>query len=997
MPFMKRILLLLALAAVVTGVWWAFNRASTGGRPLPLEPGADASATAAAALQDLASTLGGGRTPPPMTSIPKTNGASTDPLRPPTPIEEMLETAQELSRQEFPPDTEGNVRRVRLIRTDFKYPLVRVEETFRPDGRGGYAPRPRVQVVVADHVMVKVRPEAEGALADAVVRAGGTIRQKLAAPHLYLVAFSAPDLDTVPRGITALEAFSNVVEYAEPDGLAQALGTFPNDPSFGECWGLHNTGQTVNWGMAGTPDADIDAPEAWDIETGSTNLVVAVIDTGVNHHHPDLQPNLWQNPGEIAGNGVDDDGNGYVDDVRGWDFHNYDNDPMDDYTDVYHGTHCAGTIGAAAHNSMGVAGVAWHVRLMGLKALNHLGRGATSDLVNAVAYATRMRARLTSNSWGGIPYSQAMVDAIAEAGQAGILFVAAAGNDDDDTDVVPHYPSSHTNANIISVANSNNRDLRQSSSNYGLTSVDLAAPGHNIYSCASGAGYLFLSGTSMATPHVAGVCALLWAHNPRLSAQSVKQALLQGVDPNSDFAGKCVTGGRLNAWRALTNLNFEVVNTAPAPGETVFAPPTQFQVTLTDPGASGSVAAADLTVNGVPADAFSLTSSNTVTFSFNTSPVSAEGVQSLAIATNAIARQRDNRGIAAWTETFRYDALPLSVTSSVPAGGGTVTLPAASLVLSFNEPFDPDTVSLSDLALSHGAVLSVTILNSNTLSFSVANGLSEDTVTAHLPAGALADGLGNPSLEYTATFTWDFATAIFPVALQARPPLGSVVQDAELNSAVNFPGDTDSFILTLNAGTTLAVAVQPTTGSLQPSIEVRNPANALMTHVTASSAGQSLATPTLPIPVAGDYTIRLSGSGGSTGGYTLHPALNAAWELESYGGPANDTRSGAQNLDAGARSYSPDIASLAVLGLGVNDWYAVTLASNEVVTVGVTALNGGTAAISLFDPSGALLAAGVGGSLNLSQFIDRVRNRRDGRPLSASHRLIRRLQPGADA
>jgi subtilisin family serine protease len=973
---MKRPTIVLVLAMLIVGGWWILHRAGVGRPPVPLTPGtadarlatppSPASGTPASAVPLMSN--GSPAAPNPLTLASPTNAAL-----PLTPIERMVAEARELARRDLPPDAQGNARRVRLVKADFKYPLLRVEETFPRLPQGGFHPRPSLRVAVADHLIVKVRPEAEAGLASAVARVGAVIRQKMSAAHLYLVAFPNPTLDTVPEGMAALLSLSNVVDYAEPDGIAQALATFPNDPSFGELWGLHNTGQTVNWGMAGTPDADIDAPEAWDIETGSTNVVVAVIDTGINYHHPDLTANLWRNPGETPGNGVDDEGNGLVDDVYGWDFHNFDNDPMDDYTDVYHGTHCAGTLGAAANNSTGVVGVTWKVRLMALKALNNLGRGATSDLVNAIAYATRMRVRLTSNSWGGIPYSQAMVDAIAEAAQANILFVAAAGNDGVDTDANPHYPSSFTNSNIISVANSNNRDLRQSSSNYGLLSVDLAAPGHNIYSCSSGADYQFLNGTSMATPQVAGVCALLWSHNPLLPAPSVKQTVLDSVDANSDFAGQCVTGGRLNAWRALTNLAFDVVATVPALEETVLTAPTQFQVTFTDPCTPGSVAASDLTVNGVPADQFALSSSNTVTFSFNTSPVTVEGAQTLAIAADAISRLRDGRGIAPWTGTVRYDPTPLSVISTVPASGGTLILPTAAITLTFNEAFDTNSVSVSDLVLSPGAVLDVTVLNSNSLSFTVTNGPAEDTVTAHLPAGALTDLQGNPSLDFAATFRWDFVSTALPVALNARTPLASLVYDARLEAAIHDPGDSDTFTLALNSGQQLAVAVQCASGSLQPSLEVRDPANTLLTNLTASAPGQSLATQPLPVAAAGNYSIRISGAGASTGDYTLRPALNAALELESYGGSGNDSRDAAQDLDPGARTYTNAIAALAVLGFGANDWYAVTLASNDVVTVGVAASSGGAPSVSLFDPAGALLARGVAGWSNLSQFIDRVR------------------------
>ena len=195
---------------------------------------------------------------------------------------------------------------------------------------------------------------------------------------------------------------------------------------------MHNTGQN-----GGTPDADIDAPEAWDIGTGSTDVVVAVIDTGVDYTHPDLAANMWVNPGEIPDNGIDDDGNGYDDDVYGYDFCNYDGDPFDDH---YHGTHCAGTIGAIGNNSEGVAGVNWRVKIMALKFLDATGSGWTDDAINCVEYSIQMGAKLSSNSWGGGGFDQALKDAIDAAGQAGMLFVAAAGNGGSDNDISRHIP-----------------------------------------------------------------------------------------------------------------------------------------------------------------------------------------------------------------------------------------------------------------------------------------------------------------------------------------------------------------------------------------------------------------------------------------------------------------------------------------------------------------------------------------------------------------------------
>jgi subtilisin family serine protease len=342
----------------------------------------------------------------------------------------------------------------------------------------------------------------------------------------------------------AIEKYRNDprIEYIEPNYTVTALDVIPNDPSFPLLWGMHNTGQS-----GGTPDADIDAPEAWGIQTG-TDVIIGIIDTGVDRTHPDLAANMWTNPGEIAGNGIDDDGNGYVDDVRGWDFVNNDNDPMDDHG---HGTHCAGTIAGIGDNGIGVAGVCWHARIMALKFLDAGGYGSTSDAVLALEYATANGARLTSNSWGGGNYSTALYDAIAAARNVGALFIAAAGNDGVNNDSYPHYPSSYDLDNIIAVAATDRNDALANFSCYGAASVDLGAPGVDIYSSLPGSSYGYKSGTSMATPHVSGAVALVWSEYPTASFAIVKARMLASVDALAVLKGKTVSGGRLNVFKLL--------------------------------------------------------------------------------------------------------------------------------------------------------------------------------------------------------------------------------------------------------------------------------------------------------------------------------------------------------------------------------------------------------------------------------------------------------------
>jgi subtilisin family serine protease len=329
------------------------------------------------------------------------------------------------------------------------------------------------------------------------------------------------------------------VEYIEPNYIVEANET-PNDPLFGQLWGMENTGQT-----GGTAGADISATTAWDVFTGSGTALIGVIDTGVDYTHPDLAANIYTNPGEVPGNGIDDDLNGYVDDVRGWDFYNDDNDPMDDHG---HGSHVSGTIGGVGNNGIGVAGVCWTVKIMPLKFLSASGSGSTADAVDAVEYATMMGVNLTSNSWGGGGFSQALFDAINAANTAGILFVAAAGNSGANTDVSAHYPSSYALPNIISVAATDDNDQLASFSNYGATTVDLAAPGVDILSTFPGNTYGSISGTSMATPHVSGALGLVFGRFPAIGHLDAKNLILNFADPLPNLSGVVATGGRLNAF-----------------------------------------------------------------------------------------------------------------------------------------------------------------------------------------------------------------------------------------------------------------------------------------------------------------------------------------------------------------------------------------------------------------------------------------------------------------
>lgn len=351
---------------------------------------------------------------------------------------------------------------------------------------------------------------------------------------------------TLLTRIKALRA-SGLYEYVEPDYVIEPF-VVPTDEAYadGRLWSLRNTGQG-----GGTEGVDIEAERAWDITTGSDDVIVAVIDSGIRYTHRDLADNMWRNPGEIAGNGFDDDGNGYVDDVFGIDAITGSGDPSDNDG---HGTHVSGTIGAVANGGGPHVGVAWNVRLMALKFLGPEGTGTTSDALKCVEYAVEHGAAIINASWGGDQYVRSMEDAILYAGEAGVLFVAAAGNRGLDLELADSYPVKYRAENIIGVASHDDVGSLSLFSNRGRNFVDLAAPGESIFSTTNTGDdhYLKASGTSMAAPHVSGVAALIKAHIPDITLSDLKARILKTVVKDPHYEGAISSVGRLDAYRALT-------------------------------------------------------------------------------------------------------------------------------------------------------------------------------------------------------------------------------------------------------------------------------------------------------------------------------------------------------------------------------------------------------------------------------------------------------------
>ncbi len=390
-----------------------------------------------------------------------------------------------------------------------------------------------------DRVLVRFREQAVG-------KDHGALYARIDAEHAKKSRL-VPGLAIVKTTGRADKALAKLrsdpdVAYAELDCRITA-DALPNDSLFSQEWGLRNTGQT-----GGTSGADIHAPAAWDIRTDASSVIVAVIDTGIEWNHPDLSANIWTNTDETAGNGVDDDHNGYVDDRRGWDFVNGDNNPTDDN---FHGTHVAGTIGARGNNGIGVTGVAWSVKLMPLKAFDAGGSGYTSAIVGALEYAVDNGARVSNNSYSTDFPSRAMYDAFVAAAAAGMVSAAAAGNDGRNSDETPRYPAAFRLDAVLSVAATDHDDALAGFSNYGIYNVHVAAPGESILSTVPGSAYGFVSGTSMATPHVAGVLALLAAAHPTWTPLQLRNRVLGTTRDVPGLVGKAWTGGVLDAAAAL--------------------------------------------------------------------------------------------------------------------------------------------------------------------------------------------------------------------------------------------------------------------------------------------------------------------------------------------------------------------------------------------------------------------------------------------------------------
>ena len=687
---------------------------------------------------------------------------------------------------------------------------------------------------VPDEVIVQFRPQAARARRDAVVAArGARVLRRLDGLAVQRVRLAGGA--RLAADIAALQNDPDVV--AVQPNFIREVTALPNDPYWvsNSLWGL----------------VKIQAPSAWLLSTGSSQVVVANLDTGVNYNHPDLAQNMWRNPGEIAGNGLDDDSNGYVDDVYGIDTQNGDSDPMDDQG---HGTHTAGTIGAAGNNGIGVVGVNWNVQILPCKFIAASGTGTDWGAIECFQYITALKnrgvnIRVSSNSWGGSrsatdPFPQALKNAIDEAGNAGILNAFAAGNLGVNTDSKPFDPASFTSPSIVSVAASDSLDNRASFSNYGATSVDLAAPGVSILSTRTSA-YATSSGTSMAAPHVAGAAALLSGLKPELTVAGIKSLLMSSVDQLVPWNGIVASGGRLNVYIAALDANGDIAPTvsltSPASGATFTAPATT-TVAASASDADGTVTKVDFYANG------------TLFGTDTTSPYSVSWASVPAGSYNLSVVATDNR---MFTTTSASVGVKVE-TTYVPGARMNVALAANGGQVSASSTYSSTYAASHAIDGNRRATLYGNTWADNTSSaypdwlqvnFNVAKTIDEIDVFS---------GQGNGSVDPTSTMTSTSAIADFQVqywngSAWAAVPVGSVTG----NNLV-----WRQFVFAPLSTTSIRVLITRSGGSLSRIAEIE--------------AYEATSAPPPPPPPPGSLNVALASNGGQVSASSTYSSTYAA-------------------------------------------------------------------------------------------------------------------------
>ncbi len=702
----------------------------------------------------------------------------------------------------------------------------------------------------------------------------------------------------VPTLLAAL-SLNSLVASVEPNYIIHASDTIPNDPDFPQLWGMQNTGQNVQ-GQTGVPFADISAVKAWDIGRGSSGIVVGVVDSGVDYTHPDLAANVWSasTSYQIVSEGVT-----YTcpPGSHGFNFVALTCNPLDDY---FHGTHVSGIIGAQGNNLQGVAGVNWTTSILALKFLDSTGTGTVADAMNAIEAAVQLKSqgvniRVLNNSWGVAGNGGSLEEAVNDANNSDMLFVAAAGNSGSSNDgELPEYPASYNVANVIAVAATDNQDDLASFSNYGLSSVHLGAPGVNILSTVPGASYEYLSGTSMAAPHVSGTAALVLS-KCSLDTNGVKAAILNSVDPIPSLAGRTITGGRVNVYKALS-----YCGASQTPEFSMMAAPTVLsvapggsavtQITVTDLGGfSGTVT---LSASGVPAG---------VTASFSQTSLTGSGSSMLTLTTSTA------------TPLGNYPITVLGSTSSlVFPVAVTLTVSAPDFALSAS----PSAVTVTDGSSAN-----------STITIAALNGFSGvvNLTASGLPSGVTAtfssnsvNGSGSPALTLAAAA--NATPGSYPITVQGAS--GTLIHTTPITLTVMGAPDF-----------TLSASPASVTGNMGSSVTSK----ITVTALNAFNGVVSFAASGMPAGVTAAFSpASVTGSGTSTLTLTVSAsAVGGTYPISVQASSANLLHSTTVTLTVTTADFTLSISPAAVV--------VASGGGSATSTVTISALNGFTGSVTL--------------------------------------------------
>lgn len=792
-------------------------------------------------------------------------------------------------------------------------------------------------VLVLDEAIVAIKP---GVAPGEVLGTGAvSYRPLLGTPDQFVVTLAGAGMQTLEY--VEQMRLDPRVAWASPN-LFQSMQRMavPNDPLFPTQWHLNNTGS--NSGIAGaTAGADVNAVAAWNLSTGS-GVTIAVLDDGIERTHPDLAANIFVNPGEIASNGIDDDGNGWVDDVSGWSFATGGPDPTQQSGNE-HGTSVAGIAAGRGNNSLGIVGAAFNAKILPVQVFDGGTFVGEANAASAVYYAagrtadglgTWNAAQVINCSWGGGAPNTALTNAFAWAsgaarGGKGVPTFISSGNN---YRASLSYPAvlSGSLSGVIAVGASNDIDVRSDYSNYGpeLDFVASSSDGARIASdtlattttdrtgalgynpagdYTTNQGATGFGGTSSASPLAAGVGALMLSFDSALTAAQVKQTLRATADK---VGGVVYNGagfnleygyGRIDAYAAIRSLHMLVDATLPAANAVVLAPPAitgGYRVDFSAPFSqlAGDIVASRFKVNGSSAIGYTVIDANTLQFNFAVDPVVGQGPQQITLAAGTVKRAADGDPLRAYSGSFYYDTAPLQVTGTVPPTNSAITLPITTIDLTFSEPLGPSSVQAGDFALNQGTVVSAVPLDATTIRLTLSGVANEGGLFLSIAAGALTDVYNNPGDPYNGNWSTDFSVRAFPTPLAGQTPAGSLVYGSSISGWITPAADTDAFTLAVDGGQTVSLVVAPTFGGLRPAVDLYDPSNNLLASTTAATAGAKAVINSVAVP-AGTCRAVVRGVAG-TGAYTLSLTLNAALEREGLlAGAADDAIATAQDLD----------------------------------------------------------------------------------------------------